>query len=244
MRALVVIPTYQEAENVGRILAALREAVPAAHILVADDDSPDGTGDLAEKAGAELGQIDVLHRPVKDGLGAAYRDGFQLGLDRGYDIVVQMDCDFSHDPTVVPELIAKVEAGADCAIGSRYVPGGATPSWPLHRRLLSKYGNLYTGFALQLGVHDATSGFRCYRASTLRQIHFETTKANGYAFQSELAHRMAKADLNLVEVPITFVDRAYGVSKMSGRIIVESMSKVTKWGIQARVDRLRRRPVP
>ncbi|MCU1351493.1 MAG: arnC [Acidimicrobiales bacterium] len=241
MRTMVVIPTYQEAENVVRFLTAVRSAVPDAHILVADDDSPDGTGQLAEKAAAELGQIEVLHRASKEGLGAAYRQGFRKAVDDGYDPVIQMDCDFSHDPEALHGLLAAVEAGADCAIGSRYVPGGATPSWPLHRRMLSRYGNRYTAALLELGIHDATSGFRAYRAETLEKIQFDTTKANGYAFQSELAYRMVQADLDLVEVPITFVDRQYGTSKMSARIISESMALVTAWGLRARARRLRQR---
>ncbi|MCU1455302.1 MAG: hypothetical protein JWN46_3448 [Acidimicrobiales bacterium] len=244
MRTLVVIPTYQEAENVSGFLAAVRAAVPDAHVLVADDNSPDGTGELAEKAAAELGQIEVLHRKQKDGLGAAYRAGFRRGIDAGYDLVVQMDCDFSHDPGVLPKLIDAIEGGADCAIGSRYVPGGATPNWPTHRRLLSKYGNRYTAALLELGIGDATSGFRAYRASTLEQIRFDTTKANGYAFQTELAYRMVQDGLTMVEVPITFVDRQYGTSKMSARIIGESMALVTSWGVKARLRRLAGRPQP
>ena len=238
MRTLVVVPTYQEAENVVGFLEAVRAAAPEAEVLVVDDQSPDGTGELAEKVAAELGQIEVLHRARKEGLGAAYRAGFRRGIDAGFELIVQMDCDHSHDPAVVPQLVAAVAAGADCAIGSRYVPGGSTPNWPSHRRLLSKYGNRYTAALLELGIHDATSGFRAYRATTLEQIHFDTTKANGYAFQSELAYRMVQEGLRLVEVPITFVDRQYGTSKMSARIISESMALVTSWGVRARVRRL------
>jgi dolichol-phosphate mannosyltransferase len=205
--------------------------------LVCDDNSPDGTGELAEKVAAELGRIEVLHRPSKQGLGAAYREGFRWGLDHGYDVIVQMDCDFSHDPAMIPTLLAAIEDGIDCAIGSRYVAGGSTPGWPLHRRMLSKYGNRYTAGVLRLGIKDATGGFRAYRASTLEAIDIDSTRANGYAFQSEVALRMAQADLRLEEIPITFVDREYGTSKMSVKIMAESMARVTTWGIRARLGR-------
>lgn len=240
---MVVVPTYQEADNVGPFLAAVRASAPDAEILVVDDNSPDGTGELAEKAGAELGQVTVLHRPGKEGLGVAYRDGFAWALAEGFDVIVQMDCDFSHDPVVIPRLVDQVvSGGADCAIGSRYVPGGSTPNWPLHRRMLSRWGNRYTSAMLQLGINDATGGFRAYRAQTLRTIQVETTTSNGYAFMSELAHRMVAAHLRLVEIPITFVDRAYGTSKMSVRIMAESMAMVTGWGTRARLDRRRSAP--
>jgi dolichol-phosphate mannosyltransferase len=241
MRTLVVVPTYQEAENVTRFLGQVREALPSADVLVVDDNSPDGTGQLAEKVGAELGQIQVLHRPTKAGLGAAYRAGFAMGLADEYDVLVQMDCDFSHDPAVLPQLLSAVETGADCVVGSRYVPGGSTPSWPLYRSLLSRWGNRYTSGLLELGIRDSTSGFRVYRAATLRRVEFQTTRANGYAFQTELAYRMVQAGLRIVEVPITFVDRAFGKSKMSARIISESMALVTFWGLRSRASRLTRR---
>jgi len=236
---VVVVPTYQEAPNVARFLAAVRASVPDAEILVVDDNSPDGTGELAEKAGAELGQVTVLHRPGKEGLGVAYRHGFAWALAEGFDVVVQMDCDFSHDPAVIPQLVAALDDGADCAIGSRYVPGGSTPNWPTYRRLLSRWGNRYTAAMLQLGINDATGGFRAYRADTLRTIQVETTRSNGYAFMSELAHRMVASGLTLVEIPITFVDRAFGTSKMSVRIMTESMAMVTGWGTRARLHRVR-----
>ncbi|CAN5674323.1 polyprenol monophosphomannose synthase [soil metagenome] len=240
MRSLVVVPTYQEADNVERFLAAVRTAVPDTDVLVVDDNSPDGTGELAEKASADLGRITVLHREAKEGLGAAYRHAFGWALDEGFDVVVQMDCDFSHDPAVIGQLIAAVEAGADCSIGSRYVPGGSTPNWPLHRQVLSRYGNRYTSAVLGLGIKDATSGFRAYRSATLEAIDVGTTRSNGYAFMGELAHRMVDRGLQIVEVPITFVDRAYGTSKMSARIIAESMAIVTVNGIKARTGRSRR----
>ena len=237
MRTLVCVPTYQEAANVDRFLRAVRSNAPQADILVCDDNSPDGTGEIAERTASELGRITVLHRPGKEGLGAAYREGFRWGLDQGYDVIIQMDCDFSHDPAMIPTLLAAVEEGVDCAIGSRYVPGGSTPGWPVHRRMLSKYGNRYTAGVLQLGIKDATGGFRAYRASTLEAIDIDSTRANGYAFQSEVALRMAQAGLRLEEIPITFVDREYGTSKMSVKIMAESMARVTTWGIRRRLGR-------
>jgi dolichol-phosphate mannosyltransferase len=246
MRSLVVVPTYQEAGNVGRFLDAVRAAAPEVDILVVDDNSPDGTGELAEKKAADLGRVTVLHRPGKDGLGNAYRQGFRWGLDEGYDVIVQMDCDFSHDPKVLPTLIGGLDdPSVDCMIGSRYIPGGSTPGWPFHRRALSRYGNRYTGAVLQLGIRDATGGFRAYRAGTLERIQIDGTRANGYAFQSEVAKRMTVNGLTLRETPITFVDREYGTSKMSVRIMAESLALVTLWGVKIRLlalrDRLRHR---
>ncbi len=236
-----MVPTYQEAGNVERFLAAVRAEAPHSEILLVDDNSPDGTGQLAERAASELGSITVLHRAAKEGLGAAYREAFGWALDHHYDVVVQMDCDFSHDPAVIPTLVAAVSEGADCAIGSRYVPGGSTPNWPLYRELLSRYGNRYTSAMLGLGVRDATSGFRAYQGETLRRIDVGSTRSNGYAFMGELAHRMVDEGLNIVEVPITFVDRAYGTSKMSARIISESMVIVTLNGLRSRLAKLRHR---
>jgi dolichol-phosphate mannosyltransferase len=237
VRTLVCVPTYQEAANVDRFLRAVRASAPDADLLVCDDNSPDGTGELAEQTGAELGRVQVLHRPGKEGLGAAYREGFRWGLDQGYDVIIQMDCDFSHDPAMIPTLLDAVADGVDCAIGSRYVPGGSTPGWPLHRRMLSRYGNRYTAGVLRLGIKDATGGFRAYRASTLETIDIDSTRANGYAFQSEVALRMVQAGLRLEEIPITFVDREYGTSKMSVKIMAESMARVTTWGIRSRLGR-------
>ena len=219
-----------------RFLRAVRAAAPQTDILVCDDNSPDGTGDIAEKTAADIGRVEVLHRPGKEGLGAAYREGFRWGLDQGYDVIIQMDCDFSHDPAMIPTLLQAVADGVDCAIGSRYVPGGSTPGWPMHRRMLSKYGNRYTAGVLRLGIKDATGGFRAYRASTLETIDIDSTKANGYAFQSEVALRMMQAKLRLEEIPITFVDREYGTSKMSVKIMAESMARVTTWGIKSRLS--------
>lgn len=242
MPVLVVVPTYQEADNVERFLTTVRAAMPAADVLVVDDNSPDGTATRAEKLGAELGRIEVLRRPGKEGLGTAYRAGFERALRGDHDVLVQMDCDLSHDPAVIPVLVeAVLDGGADCAIGSRYVPGGATPNWPVHRRVLSRYGNRYTSAVLGLGIADATSGFRAYRADALRAIEVGTTRSSGYAFMSELANRMVEQGMRVVEVPITFVDRTEGTSKMSARIIVESMALVTAWGFRDRFGRRRGR---
>jgi dolichol-phosphate mannosyltransferase len=242
LRTLVVLPTYNERENVDTVLRALRRHVPAADILVVDDNSPDGTAAAVEEVAAELGQIKLLRRPGKQGLGSAYRQGFALALDEGYEVVVSMDVDMSHDPAVLPELLALIDAGADVVIGSRYVPGGATVDWPVHRRLLSRWGNRYTSFVLGLQVRDCTSGYRAYRATALRRIAPETTTAEGYAFLTELVRRLVRAGFRVMETPIVFRDRRFGDSKMSGRIIVESMLLVTRWGLRDLVAR--RAPTP
>jgi dolichol-phosphate mannosyltransferase len=241
VRTVVVIPTYNERDNVGRMLEAVRSAVPDADVLVVDDNSPDGTADLADEVGARLGQVEVLRRPGKDGLGSAYRHGFTTVLDRGYDRVVSMDVDFSHDPAVIPEMLRLLDAGADAVIGSRYVPGGDTVDWPVHRRLLSRWGNRYTSFVLQLQIRDCTSGFRAYRAEALREIDPASTEAEGYAFLTELVRRLVRAGKRVMETPIVFVDREVGTSKMSGRIIAESMLLVTGWGVRDLVHHLPRR---
>ena len=241
MHTLVVVPTFNEAENIEVLLTRVRAAVPSADILVVDDNSPDGTGDLAEKAGAELGQVKILRRPRKDGLGNAYRAGFRQGLDAGYKVLVQMDADLSHDPDVIPLLLAKVAEGADVAIGSRYVPGGSTPNWPTHRKMLSRYGNRYSGWILGLRLRDVTAGFRAYTAEILEAVKFDDTQANGYAFQTEVGYRISKWGGKITEVPITFTDRERGTSKMSGRIMAESMTLVTWWGLRLRGERLRSR---
>ena len=232
VRTLVVVPTYNEAENIVGFLHAVREAAPAADILVVDDNSPDGTGALADQAAAELGAVKVLHRAGKAGLGAAYRHGFQVAFDEGYDVIVSMDSDFSHDPHVIPIMVGLVQGGADAVIGSRYVEGGGTVDWPTHRRLLSRWGNRYTGFVLRMKVRDCTSGFRAYRASALQAADPGATTAEGYAFLTELVRRMARHGATIVETPIMFRDRENGVSKMSGRIIAESMLLVTRWGVR------------
>lgn len=240
MRPLVVLPTYNEAENIADVLGLVRTHLPQAAILVVDDGSPDGTADIAERLDATLGGIEVLRRPGKLGLGSAYRDGFAHGLAAGFDVLIEMDSDLSHPPEVLPALVAAVEHGADLAIGSRYVPGGSIPNWAWHRRKLSRWGNRYAGAMLGLGVRDATAGFRAYQASILRAIHVEDVRADGYAFQIEMAYAVARAGGRIVEVPIAFVDRVRGTSKMSGRIVVEALVLVTGWAVR---DRLLRRRV-
>ncbi|MGH9225722.1 MAG: polyprenol monophosphomannose synthase [Acidimicrobiales bacterium] len=239
VRTLVVLPTYQEADNIAEVLRRLRAAVPDADVLVVDDSSPDGTADIAKAAARELGSIDVRVRPAKSGLGSAYRDGFREGLDRGYDVLVEMDSDLSHDPASLPDLLKAVEQGASLAIGSRYVPGGSIPHWPLHRRTLSRWGNLYAGWALQMTVKDATSGYRAYSADLLRQIDLDGVKADGYGFQIEMVYRVARLGGRIAERPIEFRDRERGTSKMSSRIIVEALTLVSWWGLR---DRLHRQP--
>jgi dolichol-phosphate mannosyltransferase len=234
----VVLPTYNESENIARLLTQLRNVLPDARLFVVDDNSPDGTGDIAERCARELGGIEVLHRPGKQGLGSAYRQGFTHVIAQSVDVVVSMDVDFSHDPLAIPAMLAAIESGSDAVIGSRYVNGGGTKNWPLHRRLLSRWGNLYTGAVLGVKVRDCTSGFRAYRSSALAAIAPETTKAEGYAFLSELVVRLSRRGLKISEVPILFVDRENGTSKMSGRIIVESMFLVTRWGISHRVNQV------
>ncbi|CAN5400472.1 polyprenol monophosphomannose synthase [soil metagenome] len=242
MSALVVLPTYQEAENIRDVLERIRASVPEAHVLVVDDGSPDGTADLAATAAGALGNIDVLRRTEKSGLGPAYRAGFAWGLEQGHDVLIEMDADGQHDPAVLPQLIAAViEGGADLAIGSRYVPGGAVPGWPRNRRLLSQWGNRYIGLMLKLPVRDATAGFRAYRRSIIEKIGLDRVRADGYGFQIEMAYEVAKAGGTITEIPITFRDRALGVSKMHPGIVSEALVLVTRWGVRDRVNRLRRR---
>ena len=238
MLVAVVLPTYNESENIARLLTQLRNVLPDARLFVVDDNSPDGTGDIAERCAREMGGIEVLHRPGKQGLGSAYRQGFTHVIAQGVDVVVSMDVDFSHDPFAIPAMLEAIESGSDAVIGSRYVSGGGTKNWPLHRRLLSRWGNLYTGAVLGVKVRDCTSGFRAYRSSALAAIAPETTKAEGYAFLSELVVRLSRRGLKISEVPILFIDRENGTSKMSGRIIIESMLLVTRWGISHRLNQV------
>jgi dolichol-phosphate mannosyltransferase len=236
MRTLVVLPTYQEADNIAEVLRRLRAAVPHADVLVVDDASPDGTADVAKAVAHELGAIDVLLRSGKAGLGSAYRAGFTEGMARGYEALVEMDSDLSHDPAALPALLRAVTDGADLAIGSRYVPGGSIPRWSARRRALSRWGNRYAARLLRLRIRDATSGYRCYRAAAVEGIDLHSVRADGYGFQIEMAYRIAKSGGRIVELPIQFVDRARGTSKMSSRIIFEALALVTWWGIR---DRLR-----
>jgi dolichol-phosphate mannosyltransferase len=238
--SLIVLPTYQEAANVATVLRRIRASVPAARILVVDDNSPDNTAALAEAVGAELGGIDILRRPGKAGLGSAYRAGMTWGIDQGFDILVEMDADLSHDPADLPRLLAGVEDGADLVIGSRYVPGGSIPAWSWSRRLLSRQGNRYAAALLDLPVTDATSGFRAYRASVLADVGLDHVRADGYGFQIEMVYRVQEAGGRVVELPICFSDRTLGHSKMSSRIVAEALLLVTWWGVRDRVIRRRK----
>jgi len=244
VRAVIVLPTYNERDNIEPYLRAVR-AVSDVDVLVVDDNSPDGTADLVRELGSELGGIEVLQREAKSGLGSAYRAGFDKVLgaagDDAYHVVISMDADLSHDPAVLPEMLTLIDEGADTVIGSRYVRGGGTTDWPVRRQLLSKWGNAYTRRLLRLAPHDCTSGYRAYRASALAAIDPSNTSAEGYAFLTELVRRLTRHGYRIVEIPIVFRDRTRGKSKMSGRIIVESMLLVTRWGITDRL-RPRRRP--
>jgi dolichol-phosphate mannosyltransferase len=231
MRTLVVIPTYNEIENVEPMLRTLRKVTPQCDILVVDDASPDGTAALAEEIGEEVGQITVLRRAQKSGLGGAYRSGFAWGIEQGYDSFVEIDCDFSHDPLALPSLLNAAE-DHDVVIGSRYVPGGHIPQWTLSRRMLSRGGNQYASIMLGLGVADSTAGYRVYSKDVLEQINFRNVKADGYGFQIEMTYRAKRAGASIIEVPISFTDREHGESKMSQAIVIEALWLVTKWAIE------------
>jgi dolichol-phosphate mannosyltransferase len=246
-RVLVIIPTYNEAENLGPILDRLHAAVPEAHALVVDDGSPDGTGELAEKLAAGDDRVHVLRRSAKAGLGPAYVAGFGWAREHGYDVVVEMDADGSHAPEQLPLLLQALE-DADLALGSRYVPGGRVADWPVHRLLLSRAGNRYTRWALRLPLSDATGGYRAARAELIDRLPFDDVASQGYCFQVDWAWRAVRAGARVVEVPITFTERAFGRSKMSSSIVGEALVRVTVWGLQDRLaDWLPgrvRRPVP
>ena len=244
MRVLVVIPTYNESENIDRVLRRIRDALPDATVLVVDDGSPDGTADMAETIGKELGQIELLRRTEKSGLGSAYRAGFRWGLDHDFEACIEMDADLSHDPDALPGLVAPLEKGFELVVGSRYVSGGTIPNWAWHRRLLSRGGNIYASTLLGLGVTDSTSGFRAYAASVLRRIALDRIRADGYGFQIEMTYQAKRAGAPIVEVPIRFVDRVEGESKMSTFIVVEAFGLVTWWGLQRLVGLFRRKPPP
>jgi dolichol-phosphate mannosyltransferase len=231
MRPLVVIPTYNESENIERMLRRIHECLPGAGVLVVDDGSPDGTAEIVKKVAAELSDINVLERSSKSGLGSAYRAGFAWGLERGYDACVEIDADFSHDPAALPTLIAPLSEGFDVVIGSRYVEGGSIPNWAWHRHLLSRGGNLYASGVLGLGVSDSTAGYRCYSAGILRRLDLDRIRAEGYGFQIEMTYRARQYGAVITEVPIKFVDREAGESKMSSFIVVEALGLVTFWGL-------------
>lgn len=238
-RTLVIIPTYNERDSLPVQVNAVRAAAPEVDILVADDNSPDGTGDWADERAAADDHVHVLHRPGKAGLGAAYLAGFAWGLERGYDVLVEMDADGSHRAVDLPRVLA-APGQWDLAIGSRWVDGGAVENWPVHRRALSTGANTYVRLMLGLGVHDATAGFRAYRAATLRSLDLGGVESQGYCFQIDMAWRVVRAGGTVVEVPITFVEREQGQSKMSGAIIREALVKTTAWGIKERATQVRR----
>jgi len=233
MRTLVIIPTYNEREALPVQLAAVRAATPEVDILVADDNSPDGTGAWADAVAGEDDRVHVLHRPGKAGLGAAYIAGFAWGLERGYDVLVEMDADGSHRAVDLARLLERV-GDADLVIGSRWINGGSVVKWPWRRKFLSVNANRYVRLAMGLHVHDATAGFRAYRASTLAALDLANVESQGYCFQVDMTWRVIQRGGRVVEVPITFVERELGVSKMSGSIIREALVKVTVWGAQRR----------
>jgi dolichol-phosphate mannosyltransferase len=237
-RVVVLIPTYNERENLALIVARLRVAVPEADVLVLDDSSPDGTGEVADKLAADDSRVRVLHRKSKEGLGAAYLDGFATALGEGYDVLVEMDADGSHQPEQLPSIL-KALAHADVALGSRWVPGGSVVNWPLHRKALSVGGNLYVRALLGMPLGDATGGFRAFRSSALRALDLNQVASVGYCFQVDLAWRAIRAGLEVVEVPITFVERTIGDSKMSQDIVNESLKKITVWGARYRLGQVR-----
>jgi dolichol-phosphate mannosyltransferase len=239
-RALVIIPTYNELENLPLILGRVHAARPDAHVLVVDDSSPDGTGRLADELALEdADRVHVMHRTVKDGLGAAYLAGFAWGLSRQYSVLVEMDADGSHAPEQLHRLLDAVDAGADLAIGSRYVNGGAVRNWPWRRLVLSKTANTYSRMLLGVDIHDITAGYRAYRREVLEKIDLSAVDSKGYCFQIDLTWRAINNGFKVVEVPITFTERELGVSKMSGSNIREAMVKVAQWGIGGRLDRAR-----
>ncbi len=228
-RAVVCLPTYDEAENLAPMVEAILAAAPEVDILVIDDDSPDGTGKIADGISAREPRVKVLHRPRKQGLGRAYLAGFAWALERDYDLVLEMDADFSHDPRHLPALLGAAR-NADLVLGSRYVPGGGTVNWGLGRRLLSRGGSLYARTILGVAVRDLTGGFKCFRRQVLQAIELETVACTGYAFQIELTYRALRRGFRVVEIPIVFEDRRVGRSKMSRRIVLEALRKV--WAIR------------
>jgi dolichol-phosphate mannosyltransferase len=237
-RSILVLPTFNERENIEKFLTRVRETNPGLSIVVVDDLSPDGTGAIVEQLSNTDSLLSVIHRSGKKGLGAAYLAGFARALERGFDNIVTMDADFSHDPAVIPSLLGALENDSAVAIGSRYIPGGSIVGWPLHRHVLSKYGNFYTRFVLGLTPRDCTSGFRAYRSSTLAAIDLNSIKGDGYVFLTSILRRIQQQRLKVNEVPITFTDRVEGQSKMSPRIVAESMLLVTLFGLK---DLLRRK---
>jgi dolichol-phosphate mannosyltransferase len=232
MKIVVCIPTYNERENLPRIIDRLFAANPEVHALIIDDGSPDGTGALADELANRNARISVLHRTEKAGLGAAYRAGFAEAIARGADVIVEMDADGSHAPEQLPALLAALPT-ADLVLGSRWVRGGAVQHWPLHRKLLSRGGNLYARLVLRVPLRDITGGYRAFKTQTLQRIDYERVASQGYVFQVDMAYRVLRSGMRIVEVPITFVEREFGLSKMSPRIVREAMWQVTVWGLRS-----------
>ena len=236
-RIVIVMPTYNERQNLESIATRVRTALPATDLLVVDDNSPDGTGDIADKLAEADPHVQVLHRTGKAGLGKAYIAGFGWALERGYDVIVEMDADGSHQPEHLPSLVSALDR-ADLSIGSRWVRGGKVANWPKSRQALSRGANIYTRIMLGIGVRDATAGYRAYRAGTLRTISLDRVESTGYCFQIDLTLRVARAGLRIVEVPITFVEREHGASKMTNKIILEAFWRVAQWGAARRLGQL------
>lgn len=239
MRVLTIIPTYNEVESLPVTLARLRTSMPDADVLIADDNSPDGTGRLADELAAQDERVKVLHRRGKEGLGAAYIAGFRWGLERHYDVLVEMDADGSHQPEQLSRLLQAIEHGADLVLGSRWVPGGEVVNWPIGRKIISRGGSFYSRLMLGLRIQDVTSGYRAFRRSTLEAIDLDSVASVGYGFQVDMLWRISQLGLKVTEVPITFVERERGTSKMSGGIFKEAVVNVTKWGLSARWRKLR-----
>lgn len=240
-RTLVIIPTYDERDNLPTVVERLLAAAPDVSVLIADDNSPDGTGEVADRLAADdpRGRISVLHRQGKQGLGAAYIAGFRWGLERDYSVLVEMDADGSHPPERLPAMLAAVDAGADLAIGSRYVPGGSVVNWPWQRHVISRGGNVYSRIVLGVGIKDITAGFRAYRADAIAEMDLDSIESKGYCFQIDMTWRLLGAGRTVVEVPITFTERTVGQSKMSESIFREAAVNVARWGWEKRRRQLR-----
>jgi len=238
-RILVIIPTYNERENIQRIVGRTRSSVPQAHVLIADDNSPDGTGEIADDLASQDAHVYVMHRAGKEGLGAAYLSGFAWAIDAGYDVIVEMDADGSHQPEQLPKLLAALR-NADVVLGSRWVSGGSVVNWPKHRELLSRGGNLYTRAMLGIPLHDATGGYRAFRADALRTLDLSDVESKGYCFQVDMAWRAVRSGLRVVEVPIEFIERELGDSKMNQKIVTEALWRVTQWGAADKIAKSRK----
>jgi dolichol-phosphate mannosyltransferase len=239
-RVVMVVPTYNEADNLALIVGRVREAQPELDVIVVDDGSPDGTGRIADELAAADPHVKVVHRTQKAGLGAAYRAGFRVALDAGYDVIGEMDADGSHQPEQLHRLLEALR-GADLVIGSRWIPGGSIVNWPRSREALSRGGNIYVRLLLGIDVHDATAGFRLFRRATLEKIDIDSVHSTGYVFQTDMAYRTLQAGLKIVEVPIEFIERERGDSKMSRDVAIESLKSITSWGLRERARQVRRR---